>query len=68
MKFNNVSQLDQELNTAGLTLRFNTRDGYAILPGTWGSPAPTMPKQQIPVFFKTKEELLHWGNTRFLQD
>ena len=68
MKFDNVNQLDQELNTAGMTLRFNTRDGYAILPGTWGSLAPTMPHPQIPVFFKTKEELLRWGNTCFLND
>lgn len=68
MKFDNVNQLDQELNTAGMTLRFNARDGYVIIPGTWGSPAPTMPHPRVPVRFETKEELLRWGNTDFLNN
>ena len=66
MKFENVSQLDQELNTAGMTLRFNARDGYAITPGTWGSRPAPHPPIQAPIFFKTKEDLLTWGNTDFL--
>lgn len=65
MKFENVSQLDQELNTAGMTLRYNARDGYAVIPGSWGTSAPVMPHPRAPISFKTKEELLHWGNTAF---
>ena len=63
VKFEKVSQLDAELNTAGMTLRYNARDGYSVVAGTWGSHAPVMPTPYLPVFFKTKEELLQWGST-----